>query len=243
MEQQVSIENLSAEDRKVLMAQLAEEQRKDKQRRQEDRKTYRILVDENIPELFKILALASDVLAIAKKKIFEGTSDLVDLKNGIYGIKADQQSHTFTTTDSNFTITRGFRLVDGWDDTHVYGVEKIKEYLGVLATDPNPKVKISIKIVQRLLRPDKKGILKASRVLELSNMAAEISSIAPDVDHALFYEGIEILQGAYRATKSVTFIEASWRDENGHTHSVPLSVSAIDISPKKPLQTEGDNKA
>jgi hypothetical protein len=92
-------------------------------------------------------------------------------------------------------------------------------------------VKISIKIVQRLLRPDKKGILKASRVLEIQNMANELTSIAPDVDHALFYEGIEILQAAYRPTKSVDFIEASWR-ENGIEHVVPLSISACDLEYK-----------
>jgi len=228
---QIDINNLSAEDRKALMAQLAEEQKKEKLRKQEDRQTYRKLVDENIPELFKYLSHASEVLTLAKKKIFDGTADLVELKNSIFGVKADQQSHTFTTSDGSFTITRGHRVNDGWDDTYIYGVEKIKEYLGILATDSNPKVKISIKIVQRLLRPDKKGILKASRVLEIQNMANELTSIAPDVDHGLFYEGIEILQAAYRPTKSVDFIEASWR-ENGIEHSLPLSISACDLEYK-----------
>jgi hypothetical protein len=225
----INLEKLSVADRKALMAELVADQKKEKQRKQEDRTTYRKLVDENIPELFKHLAYASEILTKAKKKVFEETKDLVDLKNSIYGVKIDQQSHTFSTSAGDFTITRGFRIIDGWDDTYMYGVEKIKEYLGVLATDPNPKVKISIKIVQRLLRPDKKGILKASRVIELANMATEISGIAPDVDHALFYEGIEILQAAFRPMKSVTFIEASWRDENGHTHGVPLSISACDL--------------
>ena len=219
----INLEKLSAADRKALMAELVADQKREKQRRLEDRKTYRTLVDENIPELFKILAHASEILAIAKKKIFEGTADLVDLKNNIYGVKTDQQSHTFTTTDSNFTITRGFRIVDGWDDTYTYGVEKIKEYLASLASDSDAKAQKLVKIAQKLLRPDKKGMLKASRVLELASMA-------PEFDAPLFYEGIEILQAAYRPTKSVTFIEASWRDENGHTHSVPLSISAIDIN-------------
>ena len=226
----IELEKLSAEQRKQLMAELVADQKAEKQRKLEDRQTYRKLVDETVPELFKYLALASDILGIVKKKIFEGTNDLVDLKTSIYGIKSDQQSHTLTTSDGGFSITRGFRITDGWDDTFGAGVAKVKEYLGTLDTDSNPKVKISIKIVQRLLRPDKKGILKASRVLELSNMAAEISSIAPDVDHALFYEGIEILQAAYRPMKSVDFVEASWRDENGREHNVPLSISSIDIN-------------
>ena len=222
MEQQISIEKLSSEDRKALMAELVADQKKEKQRKLEDRKTYRTMVDETIPELFNHLAHASEVLTKAKQKVFEETKDLVDLKNSIYGVKLDQQSHTFSTSAGDFTITRGFRVVEGWDDTYIYGVEKIKECLALLASTGDSKSVKLAKITQRLLRPDKKGMLKASRVIELSNVATEI-------DMPLFYEGIEILQTSFRPVKSVTFIEASWRDENGHTHSVPLSISAIDI--------------
>ena len=107
--EKIELDKLSAADRKALMAELVADQKAEKQRKLEDRQTYRKLVDETVPELFKYLALASDILGIVKKKIFEGTNDLVDLKTSIYGIKSDQQSHTLTTSDGGFSITRGFQ--------------------------------------------------------------------------------------------------------------------------------------
>ncbi len=216
----INLENLSAADRKALMAELVAEQKAEKRRKQEDREAYRKLIDENIPELFKILAHASEVLTLAKKKIFDGTEDLVGLKNSIYGVRTDQQSHTLTTSNGGFSITRGHRVNDDWDDTVSIGVTKVKEFLGTLATDE--KSARLIKTILRLLKPDKKGILKASRVIELANLAEEI-------DNPEFSEGMRIIQEAYRPMKSVDFIEASWRDENGKIHSVPLSISACDL--------------
>jgi hypothetical protein len=217
---QININNLSAEDRKALMAQLTEEQRKDKHRKQADRQAYRLLIDENIPELFKVLAHASEVLTIAKKKIFDATKSLVDLKISLYGAKDDQQSHTFTTNAGTFSITIGHRVNDGWDDTVTIGVTKVKEFLGTLATDEQSAR--LIKTILRLLKPDKKGMLRASRVIELANLADEI-------DNPEFSEGMKIIQEAYRPMKSVDFVEASWRDEHGKEHSVPLSISACEL--------------
>lgn len=216
----MDLKELTPADRKALMAELVAEQKAEKQRKQADRTAYRALVDENIPELFKVLAHASEVLTLAKKKIFDETRSLVDLKISLYGMKDDQQSHTFTTREGAFSITIGHRVNDGWDDTFGVGVTKVKEFLGTLATDE--KSAQLIKTILRLLKPDKKGILKASRVIELANLAEEI-------DNPEFSEGMRIIQEAYRPMKSVTFIEASWRDENGREHSVPLSISACEL--------------
>lgn len=219
----IELEKLSAADRKALMAELLADQKKEKQRKQEDRKAYRAMVDETVPELFKHLAHASEVLTNAKKLVFANTGGLIDLKNSIYGVKDDQQSHTLTTTDSAFSITIGHRVNDGWDDTVSVGVTKVREFLGTLATDEQSAR--LIKTILRLLKPDKKGMLRASRVIELANLADEI-------DNPEFSEGMKIIQEAYRPMKSVDFIEASWRDEHGKEHSVPLSISACDLEYK-----------
>lgn len=216
----INLEKLTAEQRKTLMADLVAEQKKEKLRKQEDRATYRKLVDENLPELFGHLARASEVLSDVKKLIFANSKALVDMKIGLYGVKDDQQSHSFTTSDSAFTITIGHRVNDGWDDTVSIGVTKVKEFLGTLATDE--KSAQLIKTILKLLKPDRKGVLRASRVIELANLADEIDN--PD-----FSEGMKIIQEAYRPMKSVDFIEASWRDENGREHSVPLSISACEL--------------
>ena len=217
----ININNLSAEDRKTLMAQLNDEQKKEKQRKREDRETYRQLINDTIPELFlKQLQYASEVLTDCKRKVFAETQTLVDLKISIYGVKNDQQSHTFTTTDGQYTVTIGHRVNDGWDDTVSIGVTKVKEFLGTLATDE--KSARLIKTILKLLKPDRKGVLRASRVIELANLAEELDN--PD-----FSEGMRIIQEAYRPMKSVDFIEASWRDEHGKIHAVPLSISACEL--------------
>ncbi|MDX9703903.1 MAG: DUF3164 family protein [Candidatus Auribacterota bacterium] len=222
--QEIDVNKLSPEQQEALLSQLQERQKEEKRRQREEREEYRKTVDETIPELFIRLNYASEVLANIKKLVFDDTAHLIDLKNSIYGVKDSQQSHTFTTTNG-FSITIGYRVIDGWDDTVSAGVELVKNYLATLAKDENSSK--LVETIMSLLKKDAKGNLKANRVIELQKLAAT-------TDNDDFQKGMNIIMEAYKPKRSATFVEASWRDDKGKDHSLPLSISAVEMDAEKP---------
>lgn len=99
------------------------------------------------------------------------------------------------------------------------GVDKVKGYLRTLAKDDNSANLVDT--VMGLLAKDRKGNLKAQKVLELERLA--VKSGNED-----FMDGIRIIKDAYRPVPTCQFVEAIVRDENGKEHAIPLSMSAIE---------------
>jgi hypothetical protein len=112
---------------------------------------------------------------------------------------------------------------EGWDDTVNTGISKIKTFLQTLAKDDNSAA--LVETVMRLLSKDRKGNLKASKVLELDKLGAKLG----DAD---FLDGIKIIKDAYRPTPTCKFIDVSIRNEHGVWLSLPLSMSAIELPAK-----------
>lgn len=109
---------------------------------------------------------------------------LLDLKAEAFDVKQGQQTHTFSDDKGN-SIVYGFRVIDDWDDTVNAGVDKIKEFIDSLANDENSAKLVNA--VNRLLKKDAKGQLKASRVLELERMA-------DDFNDAKFLDAVDIIK-------------------------------------------------
>ena len=91
--------------------------------------------------------------------------------------------------------------------------------LRTLAKDDNSANLVDT--VMGLLAKDRKGNLKAQKVLELERLA--VKSGNED-----FMDGIRIIKDAYRPVPTCQFVEAIVRDENGKEHAIPLSMSAIE---------------
>ena len=141
------------------------------------------------------------------------------MKNELFNVKLDRKSDTLTTQDGSKTIRIGNRINEGWDDTVGVGVEKVKTFLRTLAKDENSASLVDT--VMNLLSKDRKGNLKAQKVLELERLA--VKSGNED-----FLDGIRIIKDAYRPVATCQFIEVVIRDENGKEHALPLSMSAIE---------------
>ena len=109
-------------------------------------------------------------------------------------------------------------MYEGWDDTVEVGIDKVKAYLKTLAKDEESGM--LVETVMRLISKDRKGNLKASRVLELQQLAQRSGN--PEL-----IEAIEIIREAYRPVPSVQFIEVKYKDDEGKELSLPLSMSAI----------------
>lgn len=208
-------ELLKNADPAELKASLAE---KEKQKA-EDRKAYKESVNEAIPSFINSLKAISRDLSRAKKDIFEGLRFLLDLKAEAFDVKQGQQTHTFSDDKGN-SIVYGFRVIDDWDDTVNAGVDKIKEFIDSLANDENSAKLVNA--VNRLLKKDAKGQLKASRVLELERMA-------DDFNDAKFLDAVDIIKKAYKPVRSAFFIEAYETEAQGKKKNIPLSITSVDF--------------
>lgn len=200
-------------------AELKAEMKRREKGRQQDRKAYKELTNETIPGLIDHLKTVSGWLKKAKTETFQGVADLLELKEKAYGIKDDQRSHTFTT-DKGDSITLGYRINDGWDDTVGSGIAKVNKFIESLAKDED-SAKL-VKTINQLLKKDAKGNLKSNRVIELDKLTQ-------DFDNEEFTDGVQIIKEAFKPVASCYFIEATTTNENGKEVSIPLSISSVDF--------------
>lgn len=208
----MSLENLTDE-------QLAAEIKRRKRQQEEDRKAYKALVNDNVPRIAETLKTLSQNISQVKLFAFESLKILLETKNEVFGVRDTQQSHTFTDENGN-TIIYGFRVIDNWDDSVTAGIEKVRDFLQSLAKDDNSAN--LVKVIQRLLKQDSKGNLKASRVIELTKLAEEINNDE-------FLDAVNIIRQAYKPQRSAFFVEASQTDAQGKKINIPLSISAVDF--------------
>lgn len=214
----MELKNLTSDERAELKAQLAAEEAADKQRIQQSRDDYKNLVDEFVRANISKLRSLSEQMQAIKLDVFADAQTLVEMKNELFKVKIDRMSDTFTSTDSTMSITMGNRSNEGWDDTVNAGIAKVKEFLGTLARDENSAMLVDT--VMSLMAKDRKGNLKASKVLELEKMA--IKSQDP-----IFLDGIAIIKAAYRPAPSCQFIEVTLKDEKGNDVKLPLSMASM----------------
>lgn len=220
----IDISKLSPEEKAAFLKQFSPEDLKAglktaEEQKAEDRKAYKETVNETVPTLIKTLQTVSIALQNVKLDVFQSLRYLLDMKAEAFDIKQGQQSHSFSDENGN-GISYGFRVNDGWDDTVNAGIDKINNYLQSLAKDENSAKAVAA--INKLLKKDAKGNLKSSRVLELRAMADEFNN-------AVFTDGVDIIQKAFKPVRSSFFIEAWTTDAGGRKHSVPLSITSVEF--------------
>lgn len=213
----INLESLTLEQRKELERQLKAEQEEKEKLRKEKIEEYKNLVDECVIKGIQKARYISEMIANGKKEIQDTFKILIDLKEELYGIRDNQQSHSFSTRNGNYSITVGYRVVDNFDDTVHTGIAKAKSYINRILKDENKELQ---KVLDLLLKKDKNGNLKASRVIELER-------IALDINDDELTEGVRIIKEAWKPQKTKTFIEASYKDANGNRINIPLSVTGV----------------
>lgn len=212
----MDITNLTKEEREQLLAQLSEEKRQEELRVQNERESYKELVDSTVKSAVKKLRALSNEMMQVKQEVFRDFAELIATKNELFSVKVNRQSDSFTTSDGTMNITLGNRTNEGWDDTVEAGIEKVKEYMSSLAT--NEETAMLIETIMGLLSKDRKGTLKANKVLELERLAVKSQD-------AKFLEGIKIIKDAYRPVPTCQFISVRIKDKEGKEQQLPLSLS------------------
>ena len=212
----MDVKNMTAEERAQMKSQLAEEDRQEALRKQEQKDAYMQMKDQFLERNLEKLKALSDQMQALKKEIFDDAETLIKLKDELFHTKTDRQSNTFSHESGKYSISLGNRINEGWDDTCEQGIEKVKEFLKTLAKDDNSAA--LVETIMRLIAKNNKGMLKASKVLELEKLANKIQS-------AELTEGLNIIKNSYRPKPTCQFISVTMKDDNGNEKQLPLSLS------------------
>lgn len=214
------MKELSQEERKRIAEEYLADRAKENRKKELEKERYEKRRDKFVSSNFAKLQKLSNQMLELKNKIFQEAAEIIEIKNEMFSVKDGRRSDTFTTASGSISIKLGNRVYEGWDDKAEIGIEKVKQYLTSLSKDEETAV--LVETVLGLLAKDRKGTLKASKVLELQRIANKIKD-------PLFLEGIQMISDAYRPNPSCLFIEVRYKDEQGVERSLPLSMSAMDI--------------
>ena len=214
----MDITKMTAAQRAELKAQLEAEERAEKQKREESIAAYKSSVDEFCRNKFSRLQALSEEMRRLKEEVFGDAETLIALKDELFRTKSDRHSNQFTTSDGKITVALGYRTNDGWDDTVNVGVDKVKTFIKSLAKEDSAAL---TEMVMNLLAKDRKGNLKASRVLQLREIARKSG-------YPQLIEATDIIQNAYRPVDTCQFISVSYKDDKGVKQTLPLSLAAME---------------
>ena len=215
--EQTNITMTAAELKEFEAYKAAKAAQQAKEERKKNLNTYNAMIDEQVNETIPELQSVSEQLSMVKKAVFDNFQSLLDMKKDVMKITKDgQRSHTFTNSDGNFRIILGYHVLDNYKDTVQDGIDMVKEYITSLAE--SDETKSLVDMVLKLLSKDQKGNLKASRVLQLRQ-------IAEKVNNEKFTEGVEIIMNSYAPIPSKKFIQAFAKNDKGEWEAIPLSLT------------------
>ena len=208
---------MTADERAEFEAFRANKLKKDaEQKAKADREAYKMLVDDSINDAYPKLAELSLALVNHKTSVLDIFKKAIDMKETVFGVKAEQLSHTFTNSDGTIRITIGRYVTDNYLDTVNEGIQMVTNALQDLGKDDNSKS--LVKAVLRLLSKDAKGTLKASRVLQLRKMAND-SGIES------FINGVQLIEESYCPVTSKLFIRCETKLKDEAWMNLPLGMT------------------
>lgn len=202
----VEFAQFKAEKAKKAREEFAKQQRED----------YKKLVDETCEKALPRLEELSTIIAATKGSIQGDFQTIIELKAEIYGVKEKQFSHTFTNSSGNIRIMLGNYQTDAWRDTVNEGIAKVKEVVKSFAKDEESAALVDT--ILKLLSKDKAGNLKASRVLELSELAEKLNNETLKL-------GVKIIRESYQPETSKQFIRCQKKAENDQWKDIPLGMT------------------
>ena len=215
---EIDLKSLSTEQRQRLMEEARQLEREAQAKRAQHEKAYRKLVDDRVQLTLETLFGFSKKMSELKQAIYGDFEDVFAQKKNLWKRADKNHSHTFTTQDGKYRITLGYNMNDSYADTVDVGIAGVREYIQNLAQDMKGKELAAM--VLQLLAKDKTGNLKASRVMQLWQIAQK----SGDVD---FIESVKTIQDAYQSLRSKRYIRA-WRKVEQHEWvAIPLNFTDV----------------
>lgn len=199
----LKLSDLSPEQKKALLAEVAAEEKANIAKKAESKETYKQLSVEFVNRNIDIFAHRQIAIEQDIQKLFKDYEAIIDIKAIAYGEKVrEQDTHTSTLPDGSASITIGFNASIGFDGTEKIGVEGIKEYITTLTDDDENTMKLT-KMVNILLKPNKVGMLNPSNIIQLNSLRGDLNS-------EKFNENLDIIEKAQIKIKSTMFV-SGWK--------------------------------
>lgn len=200
--------------------QRQQERKAQMESKREQRKQLQAMTDEVMAEAVAELQECHDRLVATKKKVIDTFSTLMEFRKEVNeeSGKKEQDSFMFTNSEGTQRIRIGYNMNDNYLDQVEEGIAKVKAYLESLAKDEQSKELISL--VLRLLARDQKGNLKASRVIQLGQLAEKSGNEE-------FQEGMRIIREAYRPTRSKLFIRCAIKEPEKEWEDLGLGIGEV----------------
>ena len=198
----------------------SEAKRARQEAKREQRKQLQEMTDNVMTDAVAELQECHEMLKATKRKVIETFSALMELRKEVNedAGKKEQDSFTFTNSEGTQRIRIGYSMNDNYLDQVEEGIAKVKAYLESLAKDEQSKELIAL--VLRLLARDQKGNLKASRVIQLGQLAEKSGNEE-------FQEGMRIIREAYRPTRSKLFIRCSLKEPEKEWEDLGLGIGEV----------------
>ena len=220
MAEKTMVEMTPEEKAQFEAFQKGQERKAQLEAKREQRKQLQAMTDEVMTDAVSELKRCNERLVATKQKVIATFSALMELRKEVNeeAGKKEQDSFTFTNSEGTQRIRIGYNMNDNYLDQVEEGIAKVRAYLESLAKDDQSKELIDL--VLRLLARDQKGNLKASRVIQLGQIAEKSGNEE-------FQEGMKIIREAYRPTRSKLFIRCSLKEPEKEWEDLGLGIGEV----------------
>ncbi|MBR4787873.1 MAG: DUF3164 family protein [Bacteroidales bacterium] len=220
MAERTMVEMTPEEKKQFELFQKEQAKKAEQEAKREQRKQLQAMTDEVMADAVAELMNCNEQLKATKQKVMDTFSTLMQLRKEVNEETGKKEQDTFMFTNSAGTqrIRIGYNMNDNYLDQVEEGIAKVKAYLESLAKDDQSKELIAL--VLRLLARDQKGNLKASRVIQLGQLAEKSGNED-------FQEGMRIIREAYRPTRSKLFIRCSIKEPEKEWQDIGLGIGEV----------------
>lgn len=219
MENKVEMVQMTPEELAEYKRFVADKEKKEKELLfAHQREDYKVLVEEIVDKSLTKLQTVSSYLVDVKATVLSDFDTLIAMKAELFGLKKEEQkSHTFSNADNTIRVLVGNYTVDNYRDTVNEGIAMVKEVVKSLARDEESAALVDA--ILKLLSKDKQGNLKASKVVELSELADKINNDKLRL-------GVKIIRESYMPLVSKRFIRLMFKDPvTNEFKDIPLGMT------------------
>lgn len=202
MSTSIKLSEMTPEDKKALLAELAKEQQEAKAKIKSEKSALKEIAVEFLDKNIDTLVKRQGELEHLVESLFTDFSKIIELKSQVFGVDIlEQDSHTITNSDGTASIKIGQNVNITFDGTEAAGVQKIMNYLTAISgSEDNEDMKKMSETVKMLLKPSlKTNMLNPAKIIQLNGMRATYNS--PEFD-----EGMDIIVNAQIRQKGSSYV-------------------------------------
>ncbi|MEI7486823.1 MAG: hypothetical protein WCJ72_05345 [Chryseobacterium sp.] len=185
----IDITTLTPEQKKALQADLAAENKAEKQKKANDKKIIKGLKNDFVLGNVDFFIDKRNDVENRVLKMFKDLETVIELDSSLYGDKKkEQDSYSHTLDDGSAYMQIGWNVSPTFNGTEAHGITKLKDFMASLAGETENE-KLLMKFLNVALKTDVKGNYNPRKVRDLDSMREDAGS-------ELFNEAMDIINEA-----------------------------------------------